>query len=246
MTAIALSIDNRERDLYDAIMEIENDAIYVTKDVLLLGDITISYEGALLCIIERKTVADLMSSITDGRYEEQSHRLRHSSQLHPHNIIYVIEGMSIPAQNQRQIFYSSMVSLNYFKGFSVMRTQNTRETAHLLTYMALKLKLNLDDGKAPTWDRASGDVVDYSAVVRNARKQNNITLDNIHNIMLCQIPSVSHVTGSAIMDKFKSIKALTLALEADEHCLDDVTSESKGKKRKISKKAIANIIQFLV
>jgi ERCC4-type nuclease len=241
MAAIILSIDNRERDLYDAVMETPNEAIVVRKEVLLLGDVTITYKDDLLCIVERKTVDDLMSSITDGRYEEQSHRLRHSSQLHPHNIVYVIEGMSVPVN--KQVFYSSMVSLNYFKGFSVMRTQNTKETAQLLMHMALKLKLNMDDGKLPTWDREHSSV-DYSAIV-SQRKQNNITQDNIHNIMLCQIPSVSHVTSSAILHKYTTIKSLTLALEADTHCLDDVTTENKGKKRKISKKAIANIFQFL-
>jgi ERCC4-type nuclease len=245
MTAIVVTIDNRERDLYDAVLENPNEAILVTKNVLLIGDISITYNDVIICIIERKTIADLMSSITDGRYDEQSHRLKHSSQLHPHNIIYVIEGMSIPVGASKQIFYSSMVSLNYFKGFSVMRTQNVKETAQLLTYMALKLKLNIDDGKLPTWDREqSQSSIDYSTVV-SQRKQSNITHDNIHNIMLCQIPSVSHVTSSAIMHKYKSIKLLTLALEADKHCLDDITSECKGKKRKISKKAVASIVQFL-
>ena len=42
-------------------------------------------------IIERKSISDLLSSIKDGRYEEQSYRLN-GSQTHNHNIIYLIEG----------------------------------------------------------------------------------------------------------------------------------------------------------
>ena len=243
MAAISLSLDTRERDLYDAVLGLPNAAIVVAKEVLLLGDICISYNGAVQCIVERKTIADLMSSITDGRYAEQSHRLRHSSLLHPHNIIYLIEGTAVPQGADAQIFYSSMVSLNHFKGFSVMRTRNVAESAQLLCFMALKIKNNTDEGKLPTWDRATASP-EYCAVV-SQRKQSNITQHNIHNIMLCQIPSVSHVTSSAIMLEYKSIKTLTLALEADKHCLDELTTESNGKKRKISKKCIDNIVQFL-
>jgi len=42
-----------------------------------------------LLIIERKSLADLESSIKDGRYKEQSFRLNETS-LHNHNIIYLL------------------------------------------------------------------------------------------------------------------------------------------------------------
>jgi threonine dehydrogenase-like Zn-dependent dehydrogenase len=44
-------------------------------------------------IIERKTLADLLASIKDGRYEEQSHRLKYASGFPSHNVLYIIEGM---------------------------------------------------------------------------------------------------------------------------------------------------------
>ena len=43
-------------------------------------------------IIERKSLSDLIASIKDGRYNEQSYRLIHSSGLYRHHIVYLIEG----------------------------------------------------------------------------------------------------------------------------------------------------------
>lgn len=44
-----------------------------------------------LLIFERKSISDLLASLKDGRYEEQSYRLS-GSNTNNHNIIYIIEG----------------------------------------------------------------------------------------------------------------------------------------------------------
>ena len=38
--------------------------------------------------------------------------------------------------------------------------------------------------------------------------------------MLMQIPNVSHQSATAILNKFKTLKDLTIALESDAQCLD--------------------------
>ena len=48
----------------------------------------------------KKTVNDLLSSIVDGRYKEQSLRLDNYN-LHNHNIIYLIEGDMRNNDNQK-------------------------------------------------------------------------------------------------------------------------------------------------
>ena len=78
----------------------------------------------------------MAASIRDGRYKEQSYRLNGNS-LHNHNIIYVIEG-NINQYSERftkvkkSAIYTSMFSLNYYKGFSVMRTFSINETADII------------------------------------------------------------------------------------------------------------------
>ena len=92
-----LIIDNREHGLYEKCEQIlSNDPVYTTIEtqVLHIGDILVKTdEGKDVMIIERKTLADLLASIKDGRYEEQSHRLKHASGFPSHNIVYIIEGM---------------------------------------------------------------------------------------------------------------------------------------------------------
>ena len=80
-----LIIDNREKSIIPLFQEVE----YETTN-LDLGDFQIiNPEGEIILIIERKTQADLLSSIKDGRHREQKLRLLNSSIP---NIAYLIEG----------------------------------------------------------------------------------------------------------------------------------------------------------
>ena len=76
-------VDEREHALYDrldarlSILKNPSFAI-LEKRVLPLGDILIETdEGKKVMLIERKTYTDLLASIKDSRYEEQSYRLIH-------------------------------------------------------------------------------------------------------------------------------------------------------------------------
>ena len=85
-----LRIDNREHKLID----LSNDSSYnfIEITTLDIGDIHICDDSNnILVIFERKTIPDLLSSIKDGRYSEQSLRLSENN-IHNHNIYYLIEG----------------------------------------------------------------------------------------------------------------------------------------------------------
>ncbi|NBT86539.1 MAG: hypothetical protein EBT45_08645, partial [Alphaproteobacteria bacterium] len=104
----------------------------IESRVLPLGDALITDEtDTIVLLIERKSLTDLLASIKDGRYEEQSHRLIHSSGVQPHHIVYIIEGMMSQLHNpaEKKMVYSAMTSLQVFKGFSVLRTCSVQETA---------------------------------------------------------------------------------------------------------------------
>ena len=73
--------------------------IKVVTENLPLGDFIISDEKEDKLIIERKTINDLLASIKDGRYDEQSYRLNGLNH-HNHNIIYLIEGDVNKANNR--------------------------------------------------------------------------------------------------------------------------------------------------
>ena len=148
-------IDERERDLYDKIDNIvnlsgNNTTIQISREVLPLGDILIRTDGQRnVVLIERKSFSDLLASIKDGRYEEQSYRLIHTGEYSPHNIIYMIEGMfsQVRTPMEKRIILSAMTSLNHFKGFTVFRTCSLNETAENIVWMAEKMEKEFQRGK---------------------------------------------------------------------------------------------------
>jgi len=74
-------------------------------------------------------------------------------------------------------------------------------------------------------------------------KCENITPQNIAEIMLCNIPSVSSKTAAAIVKKYPTMRALMDALKESSGCLADIRLETK---RKLSKQCIHNIYNFLM
>ena len=144
-----LVIDYREKKLIQLVesiklMNAKYKPIEVVVENLPLSDIIIKDNNDReLILIERKSINDLASSIQDGRYNEQSYRLD-NTEIHNHNIIYLIEG-NLSMWNNRysritqDTIYSAMVSLMYYKGFSVFRTFTLVETAEFALNMALKI-----------------------------------------------------------------------------------------------------------
>ena len=310
-----IKVDSREKDLQNKlafyISSIPNfKNIKVIVESLPIGDVIISNNNEDILIMERKSIPDLLSSIKDGRYEEQSFRLN-GLPIHNHNIMYIIEGdvnkinMFRDSKFEKLTLYSAIFSLNYYKGFSAIRTFSIDETALFICNCTSKLmkgettnrkafyankNANQNSGAVNTANitktiskkpesetetetetapenqvetiletNSSGDNEEssdpehtkngdkeYISLVKKVKKE-NITLENIDEIMLCQIPGVSTATAVSIIKKFNSIAKLIKCLEENEKCLNDVTNTNgKGQSRKITKTSIANIIKFLL
>jgi ERCC4-type nuclease len=259
-----IRIDNREQDLIKLVNQLiltipAFKDLQVAVEVLPLGDIIFSENGSDKVIVERKSVSDLLASIKDGRYEEQSYRLNGIDEHANHNTIYLIEGdvnKINNLKNERMTAYSAMFSLNYYKGFSVFRTFNIDETALFICNTAAKMIKSTD--KWPYYQvkfvkNADGNNMmekntgkDYIGLVKSVKKD-NITPDNISEIMLCQIPGISAATAISIMEKFKTLSNLISSVEADPTCLNNVYNTSaKGQQRKINKNCVDNIVKFLI
>jgi len=265
-----IKIDTREQELFktcqktiEAVQKFAG--IKLISETLPLGDIIIN-DGTNDCIIvERKSLSDLAASIKDGRYEEQSYRLN-GLQHHNHNIVYLIEGdmnrfNSFKERIDKQTLYSAMFSINYFKGFSVMRSNNLDETATICCNMAYKLVGGLSAGKTGFYSNVLQNHLqsadqnnnaehasekDYCTVIKKVKKD-NITPENIGEIMLCQIPGISSASALAILAEFKTLPNLIDKIKENQTCLKNIcTLDSNGKTRKISKTAIASIIKYLI
>jgi ERCC4-type nuclease len=264
-----IQIDNREQDLLIQI-NILISIIPLFKDIkiethcLPIGDVIIFNEETqeTTLVIERKSISDLLASIKDGRYEEQSYRLNGLNH-HNHNIIYLVEG-DINKMNrfkdnkmEKLTMYSAIFSLNYYKGFSVIRTFTIEETAIFICNSFIKLSKERNNKKAfytahiinepnETNEIKEESDKDYIGVVKKVKKD-NITADNIDEIMLCQIPGISAASAIAIMQKFKTLTNLLKELEQDDSCLKDIaTINAKGQSRKINKTCSVNIVKYLL
>lgn len=283
-------VDEREITLYDKMTSLlpETTNTSIVKQVLLLGDIAIHQDdNSQVCLIERKSLADLLASIKDGRYEEQSHRLIHASGYHPHNIIYIIEGLTSQLRSpaEKKMVFSAITSLNMFKGFSVLRTSSVQETAELILAMADKISRNMIKNlplanthsknlplantqstnlplantllltnelhlDSPTNTMIPENIPvtqpNYVNFVKKVKKD-NITPENIGEIILSQIPGISSVTAVAIMKTHCTFPRLIDALRENPNCLDNTLADvAGGKQRKISKTCIANIKLYLL
>jgi ERCC4-type nuclease len=249
-----LVIDERETHLYEKLCTLgSSPEITLKKQVLPLADIILlDKEDRELLMIERKSLADLLASIKDGRYEEQSFRLIQSSGHIPHYIIYVIEGMmsQLRSPQEKKMVYSAMTTLSLMKGFSVIRTTSVQETAEWLLAMSDKVARDIAKGrsfwKPSTVVSNETDVVQsYCSVVKKVKKD-NIVPANIGEILLCQIPSISTVSALAIMEKFGSIGHLIDQLRSDPACLEGITCTTNGKTRKLSKTIAENVRTYLL
>ena len=290
-------IDNREHGLFEKCEAIiSNDTGYATIETQMLpiGDILIKTdEGKDVMIVERKTLTDLLSSIKDGRYEEQSHRLKYASGFPSHNVVYIIEGMlsTLRTVMEKKLIYSAMASLNYFKGFSVIRTSGIQETAETLIYMTDKIDRNFMKGIIPSYllpdltlhmtnnscissalkghsihglinhEKSSNFIgqstestesteclVESDSIVENTIfqeksysgfvktvKKDNITKENIGEIMLCQIPGISSVYAQAILKKFLGFSNMLYEIKTGTARFDNIMYETNGKERRIPK-----------
>jgi ERCC4-type nuclease len=247
-----LKVDVREKRLIKLLQAYINQFGFKKIDIeienLPLGDVIICNEkGDEKIIVERKSLNDLASSIKDGRYVEQSHRLT-NYKIHNHNIVYLIEGNLSTWVNRYKVqantLYSALFSLNYYKGFSVIRTIDITETAEYILRMCNKL--NREKKKVSYYESGEKTPKKYSEVVKKVKKD-NITPENIGEIILSQIPGVSSHTSQIIMNKFGSLYNLLCNLDTNQKCLDALSYKTdSGIERRISKTSIRNIVQYLL
>jgi ERCC4-type nuclease len=293
-----IRVDMREADLLSLFqINVDGTTHTLRSESLPVGDAILSSDNGETdyIVFERKTLADLAASIRDGRYKEQSLRLQAFPGVPNHNVVYIVEG-DFARYNERfskigkGALQSAMCSLNYYKGFSVVRTMSIMETYELIQSYANKLAASpapyghyhchhdvhhvvvgepaqSEEGGAQ--DSQGGvrgakarlakarlvpsrcvpshcvlDTVGYCSVLKVKQiKCENITPQNIGEIMLCNIPGVSSKTAAAIVKQYPTLRALMEALATSENCLADIRLETQ---RKLSKQCIHNIYNFLM
>ena len=273
-------VDEREAALYGLLIQQPSDdkKPQIEKRVIPLGDIlfTSDDESITYQIIERKSIADLLASVKDGRYAEQSYRLGNCFP-NRHNIVYLIEGQV--RDHDKKLVFACMASLNYFKGFSITRTVSLAETAQYIEITADKIARELSKGTSPATPSAASSPATTSPATPSAAsspasspaitiptevvgptnaetqdycsvvkvaKKANITRENIGQLMLMQIPGISSTISGEIMRPFATFAAFIDHLRSEPTYLETIVLESSGKKRKLGSNVVAAIRDYLL
>lgn len=273
-----LKVDNRERVIIPALTTAceQINGVSIKTENMPLGDAGIyTDEGNELILFERKSLTDLATSIKDGRYAEQSMRLA-SLETPNHNVIYIIEG-SFEMYNMKRTnihpktLLSAIVSLNYYKGFTVIRSWNPVETIDIImSYVAKLFKTtdrkpyyantnknrnkytfntnnendnNGNDNNGNNTDDENDNNMKYVSSLKRAKKD-NITIDNILAIMLCQIPNVSVASADAITIQYPTMEQLIEACKRGREAFENIRLKTSN--RRISSQCISSIITFIL
>lgn len=247
--------------------DIECDSQNLTVGDFLIGNV----------IIERKTLNDLASSILDGRYKEQCHRLQQLQSEQNIKVIYFIEGninLFIGHHNiTKNTLISAIISIVYEHNFNMIMTNHMNETCDYLLKLCLKYytkydpslnqkcnenaTVNLDqisnnDSNASISlsdaNSQSDSLANIENLVKQQRKKNDqITRENIHVIMLSNIPGISVNVSKQILDHFNGdIVGLFDAIRQDDKCLEGIyISDKNGKTRKLPRNIIQKITELM-
>ena len=229
-----IEIDNREptiiKEYFSKCINSSNNLIITRLKNLEQGDFIIrDQDENILLIIERKTINDLLSSVKDSRYTEQSERYS-LLDIPSNKIIYLIEGNYENFHKDSIEFktiYSCIFSLSYNKGFTVLFTKSINSTCIIINEYLNRIIENKISSKFKL----------------NLVKKQTITKENIDSYMLNLVPGIGLQTAKEILcNTNKSFYEFLKQIKNSEIDLESV----KIKNRKLSKKIIENIKFYLI
>lgn len=200
-----LLIDYREREFIDNLnkfIKTENDKEMSVKinntDVVFkicslpIGDFIIND----FIVIERKTLSDLSSSITDGRFREQKQRLLESVK-DPCRILYIIENNNGRLGVSETVLHSAMINLIFKHKYKMLQTRDNNDTFNNVLLLYKKIQ--------------TGDISDVSDVGNVELKlisKGDKIMSNVFINQMCVISGVSRVIADAIKVKYNTMSNL--------------------------------------
>lgn len=237
-----LRIDTREHEFIKILEEKLTAYPHIKMEIVQLpiGDMEIHYNDTLLYIWERKTLQDLLSSVKDGRYAEQSYRLQNTHEST--KIVYLIEGiMSQLSVPDKKVVVSALTTLSFYKNFHIWRTVTTHDSVD--TFLLICDKLSRKE-QQPNTDTCTPTTNAYTDVVKKVKKD-NITPENIGEIFLCQIPDINSTSAKVIMKHVEGNLSLLISKIKENPAEFYDLKVGKDKPRKISKRIVERLVTFL-
>jgi ERCC4-type nuclease len=183
-------------------------------------------------LIERKSVADLVASILDGRYREQRTRLLEYTQKTNTSPLYIIEGNLQNAQRiDPDVLQQWLNRLMLRYRVSVI---NTKDIAHTAKLCKILEKQFLVDGKC-----FLNEAVKYEETIHVKKKDNNSDPKIFFNAAIQQCPGISSTISQKIYEMYGGFKKL------NEASVDDIANIVIGK-RKLGKTVATRLKECLI
>ena len=183
-----------------------------TKTVVACGEPT-SQAGPFRTVViaERKAVADLEASLTDGRYREQRTRLLATCAEKGAAPLYIIEG-PLDRLGGRKTIEELWVILNRLQmryRVAVALTDSVEQTADYIRNLAAQVAADPRCFDATTIDTS------YSSYVKTSKRATKEDPRNFMTAVLTQCPGVSAAVAEALVEHYKSLPAVMAGSAAE-------------------------------
>ena len=211
----------------------------------------------ILLLVERKTIEDLLASVKDNRYSEQSERY---SKLNISNskIYYIIEGninRYFPNSTEYKTYYSCIYSLSFKKGFSILLSNDIPGTINIMEQFLSRINKDIDKDidkiKKSNESNESNEKEEINTI--SLIKKQNITINNIDTYMLNLVPGIGINTAKEILKHYNGKIYNLIKTYKDSNdsngCKDisiNILENIKINNRKISKKIVENIKNYII
>lgn len=168
---------------------------------LPVGDIWIGLSGEEIVpggiVLERKTVADMESSMSDGRYREQRTRLQAFAQEKGCHVAYLFEGDFSKAQRfHTKVIWKWLVRLPFVHKIQYFQTRSIEETQIFIQTLAAKWQEDQQEFR-------EGKVTNYTSTIKSHNKGEQ--RDDPHNFAISVLTcckGISAQTAEAILKAF--------------------------------------------
>jgi ERCC4-type nuclease len=231
-----LVVDDRERHVIPFLKVLLTMPFLVVKRITV-GDYALIYNGKIMAVIERKTLADLAASIKDGRMDNTLKML----EVHKNTncrVIYIIEGPAFPCLKKKfgripfKALQGKIDSLMFKSNIDVIKTKNQEHTADRLFGLFSSFQRYAKEGfcmSMPSGIKENklisctvGGTVGGAMLLLNAKHEKPI--DGIHVLMLTKIKGITRKSAVVLLAKY-TIHEL-LQNHSDENTLYNLTYTS--------------------
>lgn len=245
---MSFKIDHREGKLKECFgLSANTYSECITYENLAHGDIQILYKESPVLLFERKTLSDLIASITDGRYKNQKAVLLQSG-YSTSQMYYIIEGQYKWSDQGKDMpmLKGSVINTLMRDKIGIFYTRDVKDTMALLCEIFQRVQKDPTKYIRHTESSSSSTVEDIEKQIVVLSQNDKITPSICYLYMLQQVPGISTKSANAISLIYPNMKTLIKELGS-------LTSEDQKEKlsaikvngRKISSKIVDNLVSYL-